>query len=159
MNDLGKCVENWEPRDKCLEFADMLSYVQLPDMSVGDPGRTHDAVKKLFDALQQRFKVTKIIKLVARDNLSRPMPDKDIARFVKQFDIEDLDWEKYNMDLDPFRQSTEHGSSSQLCKLRLYSTGHWGVIHHWTSLDEGIYTLKEVSIAYCRISPLVATAN
>ncbi|KAK3387955.1 hypothetical protein B0H63DRAFT_559382 [Podospora didyma] len=145
-NDLERFVKNFRPRAGCFEFSDMLSYVRLPDMSIGDPIKTSRAIVELFGNLAQLFKVAKIVKLVAKDNPAHPMDDRDIAAIVDRFNVEELDWEKYNIDLDPLVESR----TSSLRKLKLYSTGHWGVLHHWLS-SEGVYhgaleRLKEVVI-------------
>ncbi|KAM7199713.1 hypothetical protein V8F20_005583 [Naviculisporaceae sp. PSN 640] len=145
--DLERFVKNFRPRSQCFEFSDMLSYVRLPDMSIGDPEKTSKAIIELFDNLAQLFKVSKIVKLEAKDNPAHPMDDVEIARIVDRFSIEELDWAKYNLDLDALTPNTADHTSS-LRKLRLYSTGHWGVLYHWLS-EEGIFSfegLKEVTL-------------
>lgn len=145
--DLERFVKNFKPRSQCFEFSDMLSYVRLPDMSIGDPEKTSKAIIELFDNLSQLFKVSKIVKLEAKDNPSHPMDDVEIARIVDRFSIEELDWAKYNLDLDALTPKTAEDTSS-IRKLKLYSTGHWGVLYHWLS-EEGIFSfdgLREVSL-------------
>ncbi|KAK0612770.1 peptidase S8/S53 domain-containing protein [Bombardia bombarda] len=142
-NDLERFVKNFKPRPNCFEFSDMLSYVRLPDISIGDPDKTTQAILSLFNNLAQLFKVVKIVKLEAKDNPIHPIDDSTIAQIVDRFNVEELDWVKYNMDLDPLRCKTSDSRTSSLRKLTLYSTGHWGVLHHWTS-EEGIYSFKEL---------------
>ncbi|KAK3372938.1 hypothetical protein B0T24DRAFT_247827 [Lasiosphaeria ovina] len=148
-NDLERFVNNFKPRANCFEFSDMLSYVRLPDMSAGDPEKTSQAIIALFKNLAELFNVAKIVRLEAKDNPAHPMEDSEIARIVEKFNIEELDWGKYNIDLDPLRAPAEDGRISSLRKLKLYSTGHWGVLHHWLS-EEGIFAferLKEILIS------------
>ncbi|KAK4216524.1 hypothetical protein QBC37DRAFT_91706 [Rhypophila decipiens] len=145
--DLDRFVKNFKPRSQCFEFSDMLSYVRLPDMSIGDPEKTSRAIVELFDNLAQLFKVSKIVKLEAKDHPTHPMDDMEIAKIVDRFGIEELDWAKYNIDLDALTPKNTDDSSS-IRKLKLYSTGHWGVLYHWLS-EEGIFSfegLKEVLI-------------
>ncbi|KAK3684174.1 hypothetical protein B0T22DRAFT_469804 [Podospora appendiculata] len=147
-NDLERFVKNFKPRTQCFEFSDMLSYVRLPDISKGDPDKTSKAIVELFNNFAQYFKVDKIVKLEVKDNPSHPMDDLEIAGIVEKFKVEELDWAKYNMDLYPLRDVSTDGRTSSLRKLKLYSTGHRGVLYHWIS-EEGIFSfegLKEVQI-------------
>jgi len=141
-NDLERFVKNFKPRTQCLEFSDMLSYVRLPDMSVGDPEKTSKAIVELFNNLACLFGVAKIVKLEAKDNPLHPMDDIEIARIVDRFSIEELDWAKYNIDLEPLRPKGLEQATS-IRKLKLYSTGHWGVLYHWLS-EEGFFAFEEV---------------
>ena len=145
-----------------MEFSDILLYVRLPDLAVGDPDKMSEAIRKLFETLQTAYSVEKIVKLVAKDQVLHPMSDSQIAWIVETFNVEDLDWAKYNMDLDHIRRRTTREAdpwTSSLRKITLYSTGHWGVVHHWTSLEEGVFSFRGVRMAYIRADVSLQRAN
>jgi hypothetical protein len=135
---LGTFVKNFQPIPGCFELADILLFVRLPNMMSGDLVQISTAISDLFDSLRRKFGVLKIVKLEAKQTPRHPFADEIMAGIIDTFRVEDLDWRKYDMDTSLILPN------SSLRNVTLYSTGHWGVLHHWTSV-EGIVTLANVS--------------
>jgi hypothetical protein len=128
----------------------------------------HDEVFKVLRWLRDRG-VTKIIKLIVPDRLINPHNDVKMAKYVKQFKVEDLDWKVLDLCISIFKpvESSESGSTEKgeatpnlqskraaqskvvekgyLKTLHLYSSGKRAVIDHWFSKDNGVQSLTEVS--------------
>jgi hypothetical protein len=98
----------------------------------------------LFDQLFAGLKaygVKKIMKLLAIDSLLRGVDDHRVAQWASDFEVEELDWRKLDLDLDRF------SSSLPLRTICLYSRGNWGALYYWTS-DEGVLKFNKVCLVH-----------
>ena len=136
-NQFSTFVKNFDRGQQFLRFEEILQCVQLPDLSEDDPAKTRDLFDDLFTKLKKDFGVKRIMRLVAWDNLLRGVEDNMIAKWVNDFQVEDLDWRKLHLDLDCFSPSLP------LRIIRLYSRGNWGALYFWTS-DEGVLKFDTV---------------
>ena len=127
--------------DNGLEFEHTLFYVVLPDFFHRDNDKFHAEVATLFKWLADR-KVTSIIDLVIPDSLQHPMDDDFVQlNILDKFSITSLDWRKLDINVNILTDSAKSKDSLQYVKL--YSSGNWSVLFHWTSSD-GISKLQKL---------------
>jgi hypothetical protein len=149
-------------------FEKKLLYVYLPDLQVFAGGIAQDCIQALFSWLKEQG-VVSIMDLSIPDIIHRPMSEDFLVEHVLQhFSIERLDWRKLDVDLFALRDLapdrsnkafpnlvTDLGNHTRrqetpsltdsLTKLKLYSSGNWGVLHHWAS-SHGLPCFKKVCI-------------
>jgi len=146
INDLWNFVSEFKPDEKgkkgSFAFPNRLARLDLPDMSFGNTSHMATSIKELFKNLET-FQVGQIMRLYAKDNSKDPMEDDSIAEWVKTFKVEELDWQKPDLDIFPLVTMGEAGKSN-LRIITLYTNGHWGVLYHWLSLD-GLFSMIGVS--------------
>jgi len=144
INDLSAFVKDFKPTEKgngSFAFPHRLARLDLPDMSYGKTSEMAASIKDLFTNLKE-FKVTQIMRLYAKDNSKDPVDDESIANWVGIFKVEELDWQKADLDVKPLVNMAQSARSS-LKTINLYTNGHWGVLYHWLSLD-GLFALLGV---------------
>ncbi|KAG4443312.1 hypothetical protein IFR05_001181 [Cadophora sp. M221] len=142
INDLAAFVRDFKPpenENSPFTFPHRLARLDLPDMSYGKTSEMATSIKELFTNLK-KFKVSQIMRLYAKDNSKDPVDDESIANWVGIFKIEELDWQKADLDIGSFVNMAQSAGSS-LRTISLYTNGHWGVLYHWLSLD-GLFALK-----------------
>ncbi|KAK4111089.1 hypothetical protein N656DRAFT_168937 [Canariomyces notabilis] len=104
------------------------------------PVRNGSLFDQLFAGLKA-YGVKKIMKLVAIDSLLRGVDDHRVAQWASDFEVEQLDWRKLDLDLDRF------SSSLSLRTICLYSRRNWGALYYWTS-DEGVLKFNKVCLIH-----------
>jgi hypothetical protein len=142
LNDFGGFVNNFATKDQdFVAFEDILCSVCLPQFSNSVSSvQITEQIDKLFKTLgtgPDRFGVKQIMKLIVRGDFNRGLDDEHISEWVSRFKIEELDWQKLDLDLDRFPED------SSLRKLTLYSRGNWGTLYYWTS-EDGILKFENV---------------
>jgi hypothetical protein len=149
-------------------FEKKLLYVYLPDLQVFAGGIAQDCIRALFSWLKEQG-VESIIDLCIPDIIHRPMSEDFLSENVLQhFSIERLDWRKLDVDLFALRDLAPDRNdqafptlatdirnrtrrqetlslADSLTKLKLYSSGNWGVLYHWAS-SHGLPCFKKVCI-------------
>jgi hypothetical protein len=144
INDLSAFVRGFKPIEEgkgSFSFPNRLARLDLPDMSFGKTSEMASSIKDLFQNLNE-FEVNQIMRLYAKDNPKDPVDDESIAKWVEIFKVEELDWQKPDLDIDLFVKMAQSGRSS-LKTINLYTNGHWGVLYHWLSID-GLFSILGV---------------
>lgn len=124
----------WNERGK-FRLPSRLARLYLPDVSRGGVRNMSQAYSSLFEQALVSFKVVKIFHLSAKDNPNDPVDDDKIADFVAKFEVESLDWFKYNLDIEPLTRKSTPERPLCLRSLTLYSSGNRGCLYHWLSAD------------------------
>jgi hypothetical protein len=87
--------------------------------------------------------VESIKELVIPDSYISPLSAEFLRMFIlNKFIISSLDWKVLDINLDLL--TTNERLIQNLKRLTLYSSGNWGVLYHWISMD-GLVRLKNVS--------------
>ncbi|KAF3069903.1 Minor extracellular protease Epr [Trichoderma lentiforme] len=152
-----------------LQFENILFFVHLPDLNYVKQPLPHQVLKKLFLWLRDRKGVQTIKRLNVPDCTTNPInPAFFRLTILNHFVIEELDWRILDMNLDILTQKVagrsfqnSHAKESSktvntgdhLKKLTLYSSGNWGVLHHWISKD-GLATLPKLTSVQIEIVTL-----
>jgi len=94
-----------------LRFNSTLAWLRLPDVSSVVDQHFPVALQSLLLSLNLPapfgFGVQKIIELTAFDHLSSPVKDEIIAIYVISFQIEELNWWKFDFDLTVLQEKVE----------------------------------------------------
>lgn len=158
-HDLERFVEYF--RRHRFDFDEVLALVHLPDISKADPQVARPSLEVFFETLRKHYGVQKIVRLVVRDHPTQPVYDWYISEVVRDFAVEVLDWMKCDLDVrfllppqdeDDAPEKVEVQAVTRkkpknpvvLRKIHLYSSGHWGPLHHWTGAD-GLVLIPTVS--------------
>lgn len=77
-----------------------------------------------------------------------PHDEVIIGTYVKQFEVEVLNWRLLDLSLSIFKSSepSENDALQRIRELHLYTSGKRAVINHWLS-ENGIRTLTNVGLA------------
>jgi hypothetical protein len=142
-NDFSSFVKQFTRASGFERLPTRLTRVELPDMSAADPFEMFEATKELFKKLHEDFKVTKIVRLFAKDSHNSWISDDLITSWVEKFQVEVLDWRKYDFDIHPLAKMLSENPKVNLRSISLYTTGHEGVLYHWTS-SCGLPSMKQV---------------
>lgn len=108
--------------------------------SVEGPRREHTEVFNVLRWLQNSKQVTRIIELIVPDRLVSPHNENRIAKYVKHFKVESLDWRFVDLSISVFSKEVKN----ELTVLHLYWSGKQAVLSHWLSV-EGVWALPKVS--------------
>ena len=156
-------------RRQMLKYESTLKYVEFPSIDMTVERREvikdsanlikHDEVFRILQWLADKG-VTKIIKLVVPDRLLNPHDEDEMARFVRRFQVEVLDWKVLDLSISIFKDLPMATSSAiasgrdvnknsekkkpawHLQELSLYSSGKRAAINHWFNKDDGIPSLN-----------------
>ena len=136
-----KKVEDDDTKLLDVEFYSVLKYVELPAFDQLD-SRTYDEARQILRWLGKVKGVTKIFELRIDDSAGHPHSEEVIEDAIKDFDVEVLDWKRYDLSIDTILTAAPH-----VTKLKLYSSGNWAPIVHWM---ENMRRLRKVGLAsYC----------
>ena len=89
--------------------------------------------------------VKRILKLIVPDCRVNPLDEDKISICLKDFEVEQLDWRRLDLGIEPLL-SLGHTLSA----LHLYSSGNWAVLSHWVS-NGGLERLEKVYIPVFRL--------
>jgi hypothetical protein len=152
-SDFFQFVKHFKPKEGCFDLKRSLKYVRLPDLLSRDISRMRLSVRDLFDSLEKKFGVHEIVTLFVKDNPLAPVSDDEIADYVVRLKVRTLDWEKYDMDIEPMLAKAETFRVDLSIKhITLYCTGHRGVLRHWFS-DQGLSAFPKVCITLWQFCP------
>ncbi|KAI9741630.1 MAG: hypothetical protein M1834_000014 [Cirrosporium novae-zelandiae] len=115
--------------------------------SSNDP-REKDAQKylgEIFSWLTKIKRVKNILKVVIKDNQSRPCSDEAIERMLSQFDVRYLNWNKIDMCCETISKA-----APKVVELWLYSSGNNAVLWSWSD-EGGLKTLKKLKKVHLRV--------
>jgi hypothetical protein len=97
-------------------------------------------VVKFFRWLKKEKQVRRILKVVVRDNHSRPCCDEVLEASLEEFDVHYLDWNRTDL-----RAKTVEDVMPNVRELWLYSSGNDAVLRGWADAG-GLGRLKKVSV-------------
>jgi len=136
-----KKVEGDDTKLLDVEFYSALKYVELPAFDQLD-SRTYDEARQILHWLGKVKGVTKIFELRIDDSAGHPHSEEVIEDAIKEFDVEVLDWKRYDLSIH-----TILTAAPNVTKLKLYSSGNWAPIVHWMG---NIRRLRKVGLtSYC----------
>ena len=127
-----------------LKFESILRYVQFPDLSqMSKPKGQSGGREEVPDVLEwlRRKEVRTILKLNVPDCISNPLNEDSILISVRNFGIEELNWRRLDLCIEPIM-----GLAPTLSILHLYSSGNWAVLSHWVG-EYGLRKLKNVRLS------------
>lgn len=147
-----------------MKFERILKYVAFPQLDIKPTEREtykdnthlekpHDEVFKVLKWLKDTKNVQRIMKLIIPDRLINPHDDSTMAKYLKEFGVEELEWKALDLCFTNLRDAMnpempEQGQGgtgrSGIKSLHLFSSGNLAVIEHWLSKD-GIQSLENVS--------------
>lgn len=106
-----------------------------------------------MDWLKNKKKVKHIIELTVLDRLVNPHDEVIIGTYVKQFEVEILNWRVLDLSISVFKSSEPNNDDAlqRIREIQLYTSGKRAVISHWLS-EDGIRSLTNVSYATIRPS-------
>ena len=123
-------------------FESVLRYVHFPELSQvplsKDQKRERPEVPLILEWLHQKG-VKSILRLVVPDLRVNPLDEDRICRCLKSFEVEELNWRRLDLGIDPIVSL-----ASTLAVLHLYSSGNWAVLSHWVS-EAGLKRLGKVT--------------
>lgn len=126
--DFDRRVKAFDQRDG-LEFESWLTSFHLPDMTAmprTSPAEMETLLESLGARLSKNARIEKIWKLYARDHKDHPVSDELIARFARNLQVEELDWWKLDLDIEPlFVVARNEPAGYHLRKIDPYSSGSW----------------------------------
>ncbi|KAH0552918.1 hypothetical protein GP486_006883 [Trichoglossum hirsutum] len=157
INNFASFVEKFKSSQEFNPFSPRLTRLNLPDISTANSPEASEAVVKLLNRLKDDFKIDRIIRLSAKNSHSSRISDDLIASWVGIFGVEELSWEKYDFDISSL-VSLADKKKLRLRHLSLYTTGHKGVLSHWTS-PSGILAMPEVNDSLFLKLGTLQTAN
>ena len=135
------------------------------DLKANDKETFGDSVRvehtEVFEVLNwlKGKKVNEIIELTAPDRLVNPHNEVEIGKYVKNFEVEFLNWRFLDMSISIFEDLE---TRKRIRELHLYSSGKRAVISHWLS-KQGVSSLPNVrttntqTSAYCVLGPYNGT--
>ncbi|KAK4244138.1 hypothetical protein C7999DRAFT_35493 [Corynascus novoguineensis] len=135
-----------------LSYEPIIEYARFPPLDLhpddkdnfGMPPREeHTEVFDILKWLRRTKKVSSIIELKVPDMLVNPHNELTIARYVKKFGVEILDWRFLDLSLSVFPKEVK----SKIRGIHLYSSGKRAAISHWLGNDdgEGLRSLRNLS--------------
>ncbi|KAJ5657425.1 uncharacterized protein N7484_001074 [Penicillium longicatenatum] len=135
----GSSEGDQSPEDSSsLVFETSLLFVHLPDLNYIKQPCSPEVFRKFFQWLSRQVENIRELKIL--DSTTSPLSDWFFCKFVStKFHISKLDWRKLDIDLTILAETGDY-----LEELTLYSSGNWGVLYHWTSLD-GLAQYPKVS--------------
>ena len=126
-----------------IKFESVLRYVKFPDLNQEpkpkNQAKDRDDVWCVLSWLRQKG-VKTILKLVVPDCISNPFDEEKILTSVRDFGIEQLNWRRVDLCIEPIVEL-----ASTLSTVHLYSSGNWAVLSHWVS-EHGLEKLKKVHL-------------
>ncbi|KAI0593784.1 hypothetical protein F4775DRAFT_596851 [Biscogniauxia sp. FL1348] len=161
LKDFVKSLINHRENETLLSYEPTIKYARFPVMDL------HPAEKKSFgevvyedcrevfdvlDWLKKTKNVNSVIELKVPDRLVNPHNERHIAKYVKEFSVEILDWRFIDLSLSVFDKDKV---KPKIRGLHLYASGKWAVISHWFS-SEGLESFanetmtKANSEKFCR---------
>ena len=99
----------------------------------------HTEIFKVLNWLKEK-KVNEIIELTVPDRLVNPHDEVKIGKYVRNFEVEVLNWRFLDMSISIFEDPK---TRERIRELHLYSSGKRAVISHWLS-EEGVASLPNV---------------
>jgi hypothetical protein len=110
----------------------------------------HQEVFAVLSWLYDHKGVKSIIELKVQDRLVNPHNELEIARYVKLFNVEVLDWKILDLPISIF--DDDEKVKERIRELHLYSSGRRAVISHWLG-SEGLRTLTKACLItpYCQL--------
>lgn len=126
-----------------IKFESVLRYVHFPDLSdvkSEGPKRERQEVPSILSWLRQKG-VKRILRLVVPDCRANPLDEDKISVCLKDFEVEELDWRRLDLGIEPIVSL-----GPTLSVLNLYSSGNWAVLSHWVS-NGGLKRLEKVPIS------------
>ena len=127
-----------------LKFESILRYVQFPDLSQMSKRKGQSGGREeVPDVLEwlRRKEITTILKLNVPDCMSNPLDEGHIRISVRNFGIEELNWRRLDLCIEPIM-----GLAPTLSVLYLYSSGNWAALSHWVS-EYGVRKLENVCLS------------
>ena len=105
------------------------------------PKRERQEVPSILSWLRQKG-VKRILRLIVPDCRANPLDEDKISVCLKDFEVEELDWRRLDLGIEPIASL-----GLTLSVLHLYSSGNWAVLSHWVS-NGGLERLEEVPISF-----------
>ncbi|KAK1252950.1 hypothetical protein MKX08_004137 [Trichoderma sp. CBMAI-0020] len=138
-----------------LSFEETLKYATFPALDLKTDNKKlfgdniqfdHNEIFKALDWLRNRKKVKHIIELTVLDRLVNPHDEVILGIYVKQFEVEVLNWRLLDLSISVFKSSEPNGKNAlqQIRELHLYTSGKRAVISHWLS-EDGIRSLTNLT--------------
>lgn len=159
MNEFIQSLISHKEKKELLVYEPTIKYASFPALDVHSEGREHvgksvleenTEVFDIMDWLRREKGVASIIELKVPDRMHNPHHEMRIAKYVRKFGVEVLDWRFLDLGLSIFDKV-----KSNIRELHLYSSGKRAAISHWFS-SEGLRTFDRVSIS---ISPSIEGAS
>ncbi|KAI0849800.1 hypothetical protein F5Y00DRAFT_234886 [Daldinia vernicosa] len=147
ISDFVHSLINHRENPGLLSYEHTLKYADFPALDLGPdketPGNSvrveHKEVFGILDWLRDKG-VYEIIELIVPDRLVNPHNEVEIAKYVKDFKVENLNWRILDMSISVFQ---DEETKERIEYLHLYSSGKRAVISHWLS-NEGVASLKNL---------------
>jgi hypothetical protein len=136
-----------------LEYEPTIKYARFPPMDLHPDDkevfgeRIRDDHREVFDVLdwlRKSKRVKSVIELNVPDRLVNPHNELQIAKYVKDFGVEILDWRFLDLSLSVFDEKVK----PKIRGLHLYASGKRAVISHWIS-EQGVESFCSVSPQQC----------
>lgn len=152
MYDFVRSLITHHENETLLKYEPTIKYARFPPMDLhpqdreifGEPvQRDHREVFDVLGWLRKVKGVKSVIELKVPDRLVNPHNEVRIAKVVKDFGVEVLDWRFLDLSLSVFADVR-----SQIRGLHLYASGKRAVISHWMS-EKGLESLTK--LAFLRI--------
>ena len=133
-----------------LAFESVLQYVAIPNLRVENyppeirkkqPFWNSDGRKDylaIFDWLREKG-VKRILRVVVEDDEERPHSDEVIFQALQSFDVENLDWRKFDICSDVIVDAVPSAR-----KLKLHCKGNNAVLRSWCA-NNGLVRLSKAS--------------
>ncbi|KAL9120736.1 MAG: hypothetical protein Q9187_002706 [Circinaria calcarea] len=146
-----------------LSYEHTIRYAEFPALDLkadtketfGDSVRAeHTEVFEVLDWLKGK-KVNEIIELTVPDRMVNPHNEVEIGRYVRNFEVEVLNWRFLDMSISIFEDPK---TWDRIRELHLYSSGKRAVISHWLS-KEGVSLLRNVCPTNAQASAYWALVN
>lgn len=133
---------SYEPTIKYARFPALDLHPDDKDSFGIPPREEHTEVFDILEWLRNTKKVQCIIELKVPDRLVNPHNELKIAKCLKKFHVEVLDWRFLDLSLSVFPDKVR----SRIRGIHLYSSGKRSAINHWLSNDgrEGLRSLQNV---------------
>ncbi len=139
VRDFVHSLINHRENQRFLVYEPTIKYAKFPslDLHADDEETFGKSVceehTEVFDTLGWLGDkgVSTIIELRVPDRLANPHNELEIAKYVKRFKVETLDWRFLDMSLSIFDADDKH----RIRELHLYSSGKRAAISHWLSTD------------------------
>ncbi|EHK43357.1 hypothetical protein TRIATDRAFT_149048 [Trichoderma atroviride IMI 206040] len=154
VSDFVHSLINHQDYANLLSYEETLKYATFPALDLktdnkeifgGNIQFDHKEIFMTLDWLKKVKNVKHIIELTVLDRLVNPHDEVIIGTYVKQFEVEALNWRLLDLSISVFKNSnsSENNALQQIRELHLYTGGKRAVISHWLS-DDGIRSLTNV---------------
>ncbi|UKZ60117.1 uncharacterized protein TrAtP1_001403 [Trichoderma atroviride] len=155
VSDFVHSLINHQDYANLLSYEETLKYATFPALDLktdnkeifgGNIQFDHKEIFMTLDWLKNVKNVKHIIELTVLDRLVNPHDEVIIGTYVKQFEVEALNWRLLDLSISVFKNSNsdENNALQQLRELHLYTGGKRAVISHWLS-DDGIRSLTNLT--------------